>query len=233
MTKVKEKSRIREKLKKFFLRRPAMDELMKRGIMKNEPVFGTTLQLLAKSDGSEVPNFVKKAISIIESKVEYLSTDGVYRQSGNLSVVQRLRLQIDQGNLCVLDTVDDVHVLTGALKLFFRELKEPLIPWDQVDKLLSAINQPGKKGKIKGLKEGLSKLPVANRSTLLALLKHLEKVTSYKEVNRMAVANLAIVFGPTLMWPPEHLTTGTNMALNMMQQNMIVEALISNLSFIT
>ena len=63
---------------------------------------------------------------------EYLSTDGVYRQSGNLSVVQRLRLQIDQGNLAVLDTVDDVHVLTGALKLFFRELQEPLIPWEVV-----------------------------------------------------------------------------------------------------
>ena len=63
---------------------------------------------------------------------EYLSTDGVYRQSGNLSVVQRLRLQIDQGNLAVLDSVDDVHVLTGALKLFFRELQEPLIPWEVI-----------------------------------------------------------------------------------------------------
>ena len=45
-------------------------------------------------------------------------------------MVQRLRLQIDQGNLAVLDTVDDVHVLTGALKLFFRELQEPLVPWE-------------------------------------------------------------------------------------------------------
>lgn len=44
----------------------------------------------------------------------------------------------------------------------------------------------------------------------------------------MAVSNLAIVFGPTLMWPPAHLTN-TNMALNMMQQNMIVEALITHL----
>jgi len=119
------------------------------------------------------------------------------------------------------------------LKLFFRELKEPLIPWEQVEKLLAAINQPGKKGKVRGLREVLSKLPSANQVTLMTLLKHLEKVTSYKEVNRMAVANLAIVFGPTLMWPPAHLTAGSNMALNMMQQNMIVEALISNLSLIT
>ena len=47
---------------------------------------------------------------------------------------------MDQGNLAILETVDDVHVLTGALKLFFRELKEPLILWEVVDKLLMACN---------------------------------------------------------------------------------------------
>lgn len=225
---VKEKLKIREKLRKFFLRRPNVEDLMKRGIMKNEPVFGSTLTLLAKQDHSEVPLFVQKCIAIIESRPEYLSTDGVYRQSGNLSVVQRLRLQIDQGNLAVLDTVDDVHVLTGTLKLFFRELQEPLVPWEAVERLLGAVNMPSKKTRLKQLKEIIARFPTSHRTTLFALLSHLEKVTNYKEVNRMAVANLAIVFGPTLMWPPAHLTT-TNMALNMMQQNMIVESLITNL----
>jgi hypothetical protein len=31
-----------------------------------------------------------------------------------------------------------VHVLTGALKLFFRELKEPLIPFDAFQKAMDA-----------------------------------------------------------------------------------------------
>jgi len=214
------------------MRRPNVEELMKRGIIKNEPVFGTTLLLLAKSDNVEVPRFVQKCISVIESKPEYLKTDGVYRQSGNLSIVQKIRLQIDQGNLNCLDSVDDVHVLTGALKLFFRELKEPLIPWEAVEKLLSAINLPSKKTKLRTIKEIVGRLAPTHLSTLIFLLKHLEKVTQYKDVNRMASANLAIVFGPTLMWPPAHLTT-TNMALNMMQQNMIVEALITNLGMIS
>ena len=229
---VKEKTRIREKLRRFFMRRPNVEELMKRGIIKNEPVFGTTLQLLSRSDQCEVPLFVKKCISVIESRPEYLKTDGVYRQSGNLSVVQKIRLQIDQGNFSVLDTVDDVHVLTGALKLFFRELKEPLIPWEAVERLLPAINLPSKKGKLKTIKEIMSKMTGTHHATLIFLLKHLERVTEFKDLNRMASANLAIVFGPTLMWPPSHLTT-TNMALNMMQQNMVVEALITNLSTIS
>ena len=131
----------------------------------------------------------------------------------------------------MLENTDDVHVLTGALKLFFRELKEPLIPWENVDRLITVASLPSRKAKIKGLKEEVSKLPGCHQATLIYLLRHLDKVTSYKLVNRMAVSNLAIVFGPTLMWPPTHLTN-TNIALNMMQQNMIVEALITNLSYI-
>jgi len=206
-----------------------VEDLMKRGIMKNEPVFGSTLLLLHRQDHSEVPVFVQRCIAIIESRPEYLSTDGVYRQSGNLSVVQRLRLQIDQGNLGVLDAVDDVHVLTGALKLFFRELQEPLVPWEAVERLLAAVNLPSKKARLKQLKDIISRFTPPHRLTLFSLLTHLDRVTAYREVNRMAVSNLAIVFGPTLMWPPAHMTT-TNMALNMMQQNMIVESLITNLA---
>merc|ERR1712156_1270156 len=130
---------IREKLRKFFLRRPAMDDLFRRGIIKNEPVFGSTLRELQLQDLSDVPHFVKKCVESIE-KGDLLKTDGVYRQSGNLSTIQKIRLQVDQGNLAIIDSVEDVHVLTGSLKLFFRELKEPLIPWDIVGKLLLAAN---------------------------------------------------------------------------------------------
>lgn len=225
----KERSNIREKLRKFFLRRPAMEDLMKRGIMKNEPVFGSTLSLLSRVEHGDVPMFVRKCVQIIESKPEYLTTDGVYRQSGNLSVIQKIRLQVDQGNIAILDTVDDVHVLTGALKLFFRELKEPLIPWNCVESLISATQNPGRGAKIRALREVITRLQEPHRATLFALLIHLDKVTSFRDVNRMQIANLAIVFGPTLMWPPASMVT-TNMALNMMQQNMIVEALLTNLS---
>ena len=83
------------------MRRPNVEELMKRGIIKNKPVFGTTLQLLARVD-VHVPLFVRKCVSVIESRPEYLKTDGVYRQSGYLSVLQKIRLQIDQGNFSVM-----------------------------------------------------------------------------------------------------------------------------------
>merc|ERR1712150_311398 len=134
-----QRNNIREKLRKFFLRRPAMDDLFRKGIIKNEPCFGSTLRELQAADLSDIPNFVRKCVECIE-KGDLLKTDGVYRQSGNLSTIQKIRLQVDQGNLATIDSVEDVHVLTGSLKLFFRELKEPLIPWDIVGKLLLAAN---------------------------------------------------------------------------------------------
>ena len=74
-------------------------------------------------------------------------------------------------------------------------------------------------------------LPQAHRATLAYLLRHLLRVTELKGTNRMQIPNLAIVFGPTLMWPPSNLVSH-NLALSMMQQNIIVEALLNNVESI-
>ena len=36
---------------------------------------------------------------------------------------------------------DDVHALTGSLKLYFRELPEPLIPYDFFSGFVEAISK--------------------------------------------------------------------------------------------
>lgn len=40
-----------------------------------------------------------------------------------------------------MDPQWDIHTLTGALKLFFRELKEPLFPFKSVNKFLDAASK--------------------------------------------------------------------------------------------
>ena len=39
------------------------------------------------------------------------------------------------------DVWDDINVLTGALKLFLRELPEPVIPYGILDALVAAIRK--------------------------------------------------------------------------------------------
>ena len=178
-----------------------------------------------------VPRFVEKCIAALESG-DKLKTDGVYRQGGNICTIQKIRLEVDQGKIDILETVEDVHVLTGALKLFFRELKEPLIPWPFVSKLLLAANAQSKKKKIAQIKDLVAKMPQTHRETLKTLLHHLVKVAQFKDRNRMQFSNLAIVFGPTLMWPPPEKVSTVNLAMDLMQQNIIVEALLNNVESI-
>lgn len=45
------------------------------------------------------------------------------------------RLDLDDGRW------EDVHVITGALKLFFRELPEPLFPFSHFSQFIAAISE--------------------------------------------------------------------------------------------
>ena len=102
--------------------------MKKRGIYQEEPVFGRTLEELSKKNyGKLVPEFVIKCLEKVENP-DNICQQGLYRQCGILSKIQQIRFEVNQGNYDIIRQTKDVHIITGALKLFFRELKEPLIP---------------------------------------------------------------------------------------------------------
>jgi len=105
---------------------------------------------------------------------------------------------VDQDKYNALIAEDDVHVLTGALKLFFRELSEPLFPSASTKAYFDAIKKPNNQQKLKAFEELLPKLPIVHRDTLRVLLRHLLRVASQADKNRMQIHNLAIMFGPSL-----------------------------------
>ena len=165
------------------------------GIIKNGTVFGSTLQELKTRDGLDIPLFVSKCIQSIETD-ELLKTEGIYRKSGSAAQIQAIRIKVDEGNLRIFEN-QNIHVLTGALKLFFRELKEPLIISEIVEKLFEATKLKQKYTQMKAI---LNTLPQTNKATLSYLMKHLYEVTKFCNENKMEYSNIAIVFGPTLMW---------------------------------
>ncbi|XP_077656937.1 beta-chimaerin-like isoform X8 [Urocitellus parryii] len=74
--------------------------------------------------------------------------------------------------------------------------------------------------------EMLMLLPPAHYETLWYLMIHLKKVTMNEKDNFMNAENLGIVFGPTLMRPPEDRTLTT--LHDMQYQKLIVQILIEN-----
>uniref|UniRef100_A0A8R1HTR3 Uncharacterized protein n=1 Tax=Caenorhabditis japonica TaxID=281687 RepID=A0A8R1HTR3_CAEJA len=157
-----------------------------------EPVFGSTLSVICQNENSLVPKFIRVVTEVIESKG--LKTDGIYRVSGNLSAVQKIRCQADQDNYKALVAEEDIHVLTGALKLFFRELSEPLFPVNLHKEYTSAMQVPNTTSRFKKFEELLSRLPQENRESLKLLLGHLNRVAAHSSQNRMQQHNLAIAF---------------------------------------
>uniref|UniRef100_A0A8C5U9F1 Rho GTPase activating protein 27 n=1 Tax=Malurus cyaneus samueli TaxID=2593467 RepID=A0A8C5U9F1_9PASS len=115
-------SRVRNKLRKFLQRRPTLQSLRERGYIKDR--FG----LAALSPVSTCPG---------------LDIDGLYRVSGNLATIQKLRYKVEHDEQLDLDDGrwEDIHVVTGALKLFLRELPEPLVPFSHFDKFIAAISE--------------------------------------------------------------------------------------------
>ncbi|XP_059963845.1 beta-chimaerin isoform X5 [Mesoplodon densirostris] len=80
--------------------------------------------------------------------------------------------------------------------------------------------------RLEAVHEVLMLLPPAHYETLRYLMIHLKKVTLNEKDNFMNAENLGIVFGPTLMRPPEDSTLTT--LHDMRYQKLIVQILIEN-----
>ncbi|XP_019120447.2 rho GTPase-activating protein 12 isoform X5 [Larimichthys crocea] len=212
----------RHKLKKFLTRRPTLQAVRDKGYIKDQ-VFGCSLSSLCHRENSTVPSFVRTCIDHVENNG--LCIDGLYRVSGNLAVIQKLRFAVnhDEKVNLVDGKWEDIHVTTGALKMYFRELPEPLFTYAFFHDFVSAIKIPDYKYRVQSIKELVRQLPKPNHDTMQALFKHLRKVIDHGEENRMTTQSVAIVFGPTLLRPE---TETWNMAVHMVYQNQIVELIL-------
>ncbi|XP_037610930.1 rho GTPase-activating protein 27 isoform X1 [Sebastes umbrosus] len=217
-----DQKRVRTKLMKFLMKRPTLQSVKEKGYIRDN-VFGCHLATLCAQERATVPSFVENCIKAVEKRG--LDIDGLYRVSGNLAVIQKLRFKADHEELDLEDGQwEDVHVITGALKLFFRELSEPLFPFSHFNDFIQAIRIPDYNTKLSCMYELVKTLPSSNHDTMKLLFGHLRRVIQFGEDNRMTVQNVAIVFGPTLLRPEME---SSNITMHMVFQNQIVEFILN------
>ncbi|VFV33092.1 rho gtpase-activating protein 9 [Lynx pardinus] len=215
-----EQNRVRNKLKRLIAKRPSLQSLQERGLLRDQ-VFGCQLESLCQREGDTVPSFVRLCIAAVDKRG--LDVDGIYRVSGNLAVVQKLRFLVDRERAVTsdgryvfpeqpgqegrldLDSAewDDIHVVTGALKLFLRELPQPLVPPQLLLHFRAALALSESEQRLSQIRELIGSMPTPNRDTLRYLLEHLCRVIAHSDKNRMTPHNLGIVFGPTLFRPEQ------------------------------
>ncbi|XP_034080043.1 rho GTPase-activating protein 24 isoform X5 [Gymnodraco acuticeps] len=150
----------------------------------------------------------KLAPMLVEQCVDFirqwgLREEGLFRLPGQANLVKELQDAFDCGEKPSFDCNTDVHTVASLLKLYLRELPEPVVPFNKFDdflasaKLLSKDDEMG----MKELRKLVEDLPRVNYNLLKYICRFLDEVQSYSGVNKMSVQNLATVFGPNILRP--------------------------------
>ncbi|XP_053188155.1 rho GTPase-activating protein 22-like [Scomber japonicus] len=146
-----------------------------------------------------VPLVVEQCVTFIRERG--LNEVGLFRQSGQASLVKELQEAFDAGERPSFDSSTDVHTVASLLKLYLRLLPEPLVPYKRYQDFL-ICGQKLSSDRSLGLGELrnlLHELPVANFNLLNFICQFLNEVQSYSSSNKMSGQNLATVFGPNIL----------------------------------
>ncbi|KAL8284099.1 hypothetical protein RQP46_004848 [Phenoliferia psychrophenolica] len=187
-------------------------------------VFGVPLHVLVAREGTALPAFVEKALEIVEERG--LSEVGIYRISGENRLILETKERLNRGGEPATLLTFDVHNVSGLVKMFLRELPDPLIPFNFYDAFLEANSIDDYDERLYALRDLAWKLPAPNFLLLRRLTEHLDRVTDNEDVNAMHAANLSIIFAPTLLRaPPGPASFGLSMT-NLGKAANIIKSLI-------
>ncbi|KAJ3120244.1 hypothetical protein HK098_004768 [Nowakowskiella sp. JEL0407] len=200
--------------------------------------FGVGLQEQCERDETHIPLVVSLCIKAIEEGGGF-NCDGLYRVPGTNTIVQNMRAKVDRDvsvNLVEL-AQGDINNIASLLKLFFRELPDPLIPRETYYNFVNASKLKDEKLMIPTVHELINNLPDCNYATLQALVSHLIKVHKNEKTTKMTIENLSIVWGPTLLDPPIPNGGNSNVSTSsdpndMTYQRNIVNVILSNANVI-
>ncbi|XP_061887274.1 rho GTPase-activating protein 24 [Entelurus aequoreus] len=147
------------------------------------------------------PMLVEQCVDFIRQRG--LHEEGLFRLPGQANLVKELQEAFDCGEKPLFDCNTDVHTVASLLKLYLRELPEPVIPFHKYEDFLSCTKLLGKDDDAgtKELRKLVQGLPPVNYNLLKYICRFLDEVQSYSGVNKMSVQNLATVFGPNILRP--------------------------------
>ncbi|KAL2085570.1 hypothetical protein ACEWY4_018890 [Coilia grayii] len=218
-------------------------------------LFGIDFAQAAKNSSDGIPFIVKKCTSEIENRA--LNIKGIYRVNGAKSRVEKLCQAFENGKDLVELSDLYPHDISNVLKLYLRQLPEPLILFRYYNDFIGLAKESqsiiveeveASRGSLASetrqvsvelnrvlfkIRDLLRQLPPTHYKTLQFLVEHLHRVTEKADENKMTASNLGIIFGPTLIKPRQ---TDAEVSLSSLvdypYQALIVELLIRHFQMI-
>uniref|UniRef100_A0A8C1ILP4 Rho GTPase-activating protein 24 n=1 Tax=Cyprinus carpio TaxID=7962 RepID=A0A8C1ILP4_CYPCA len=187
-------------------------------------IFGQRLEdtvLYERKSGPRLaPLLVEQCVDFIRE--QGLKEEGLFRMPGQANLVKELQDAFDCGDKPLFDSNTDVHTVASLLKLYLRELPEPVIPFNKYEDFLTCAQLLLKDEEVVSLElvKQVNTLPQANYNLLKYICKFLDEVQSHSNENKMSVQNLATVFGPNILRPkiedPVSMMEGTSQVQHLM-----------------
>ncbi|XP_039557094.1 rho GTPase-activating protein 26 isoform X4 [Passer montanus] len=173
-------------------------------------------------------SIIKKCIHAVETRG--INEQGLYRIVGVNSRVQKLlSILMDPKTATETETEIcaewEIKTITSALKTYLRMLPGPLMMYQFQRSFIKAAKLENQESRVSEIHSLVHRLPEKNRQMLHLLMNHLAKVADNHKQNLMTVANLGVVFGPTLLRPQEETVAAI---MDIKFQNIVIEILIEN-----
>ncbi|XP_037133725.1 rho GTPase-activating protein 22 isoform X1 [Syngnathus acus] len=179
-----------------------------------------TVQYEKKFGPRLAPLLVEQCVDFIRERG--LDEEGLFRMPGQANLVKDLQEAFDCGDKPLFDSNTDVHTVASLLKLYLRELPEPVIPFCKYEDFLTCaqlLSKDEEEG-VQELGKQVNTLPLPNYNLLKYICKFLDEVQSHCHENKMSVQNLATVFGPNILRPkmedPVTIMEGTSLVQHLM-----------------
>ncbi|XP_073507367.1 rho GTPase-activating protein 26 isoform X1 [Phyllobates terribilis] len=196
-----------------------------------EPVYNSNKD--SQSEGSAQLDsigfsIIRKCIQAVETRG--INEQGLYRIVGVNSRVQKLLSILMDPKITTeadteISTEWEIKTITSTLKTYLRMLPGPLMTYQFQRSFIKAAKLESQETRIKEIHCLIHRLPEKNRQMLNMLMKHLANVAANHKQNLMTVANLGVVFGPTLLRPQEETVAAI---MDIKFQNIVVEIIIEN-----
>ncbi|CAF1611423.1 unnamed protein product, partial [Rotaria magnacalcarata] len=184
---------------------------------------------LEECESSSISRCIPIVVEILTRLVELrgINCQGIYRHAGGLTAVNWLVHELDKGAENIEFNSEkwyDVKAVASTLKTFFAKLPDSLLSSKMSSLCVEASLIENHCDRVVELKRLVIQLDDCRFETLKYLCAHFRRVASKCHINKIDARNLAIIFGPTLIWDSKA-SLQANLVDNP-EKNRIVESFI-------
>ncbi|XP_063957289.1 rho GTPase-activating protein 5-like isoform X15 [Lytechinus pictus] len=169
-------------------------------LVPKKPVKPALEMLMVTENG--VPSFIEQCVEKIEE--EGLTQEGIYRVSGKAADIETIIKMFDEDQNADLVSLENLssNTIASALKQFFKNLPEPIIPYSTQDRMIADYKEVNNEDLfVERLPEYLVGLSQVKKTVLTYMMKHMKRITQCSEENLMTAENLSICWWPSMLHP--------------------------------